>query len=128
MDVCEFHKEMIEARTQMQKRQTDQDLAVEAKIAKSSIKWLAMIFALPAIFAALGLYAFVQSADYRYGTLQQALLNASNIKLLDERTLGIKTDMLKVQADIAIDLVAIKSDLRDISREIRGLSVDRNKP
>jgi hypothetical protein len=69
--------------------------------------------------AGLGLYAFVQSAEYRYGTNQQALANAANIRLLDERTLTIKTDLLRVQADISSDLVSIKTDLKDISKELR---------
>jgi hypothetical protein len=103
----------------MEKRQDDSDIAVEGKVAKSSIKWIAAIFALPAVVAGLGLYAFVQSADYRYGTNQQALANAANIRLLDERTLTIKTDLLRVQADISSDLISIKTDLKDISKELR---------
>jgi hypothetical protein len=113
-EVCDFHKEM-------EKRQDAVDVAVEGKIAKSSIKWIAAIFALPAVVAGLGLYAFVQSADYRYGTNQQALANAANIRLLDERTLTIKTDLLRVQADISSDLIAIKADLKDIAKEVRAI-------
>lgn len=119
-EVCEFHKAI-------EKRQDESDVAVEGKVAKSSIKWIAAIFALPAVVAGLGLYAFVQSADYRYGTNQQALANAANIRLLDERTLTIKTDLLRVQADISSDLIAIKTDLKDISKELRSMS-DRRKP
>ncbi len=111
-DVCEFHENI-------QRRQDASDVAVEGKVAKSSIKWIAAIFTLPAVVAGLGLYAFVQSADYRYGTSQQALANAANIQLLDERTLTIKTDLLRVQADISTDLLAIKTDLKDISKELR---------
>ena len=111
-DVCEFHKDM-------EKRQDASEMAVEGKIAKSSIKWIAAIFALPAVVAGLGLYAFVQSAEYRYGTSQQAHANAGNIRLLDERTITIKTDLLRVQADISSDLVAIKTDLKDIAKELR---------
>lgn len=112
VDVCEFHKDM-------EKRQDAVDIAVEGKIAKSSIKWIAAIFALPAVVAGLGLYAFVQSAEYRYGTSQQALANAANIRLLDERTITLKTDLLRVQADISSDLVAIKTDLKEIAKELR---------
>lgn len=119
-DVCEFHQEM-------EKRQDISDAALSGMVAKSSIKWIAAIFALPAVVAGLGLYAFVQSADYRYGTNQQALANAANIRLLDERTLTIKTDLLRVQADISADLVSIKSDLKDISKELR-LMGEHRKP
>lgn len=120
MDVCEFHKELEE-------RQDKSDTAISGMVAKSSIKWIAAIFALPAVVAGLGLYAFVQSADYRYGTNQQALANAANIRLLDERTLTLKTDLLRVQADISSDLISIKTDLKDISKELR-LMGERRKP
>jgi len=111
-EVCEFHKAM-------EKRQDDSDVAVEGKVAKSSIKWIAAIFALPAVVAGLGLYAFVQSAEYRYGSSQQALANAANIRLLDERTLTIKTDLLRVQADISTDLTEIKKDIKFIMMKYR---------
>lgn len=118
--VCQFHKDV-------EKRQDNFDIAVEGKVSKGSIKWISAIFALPAVVAGLGLYAFVQSADYKYGTNQQALANAANIRLLDERTISIKTDIVRLQADLSSDLVSIKTDLKEISKELRSIG-ERRKP
>lgn len=92
---------------------------INGSVSKSSIKWIATIFAVPALIAILVVYAFVQSADYRYGSTLTAAANQANIKLLDERTMSLKGDIVRMQADISLDLSVIKSDLKEIAKEIR---------
>ena len=69
--------------------------------------------------AVLTAWAFIASADYRYGSNLQAQSNAANIKLLDERTINLKQEILKMQGDIQADLGQIKGDLKEISRDLK---------
>lgn len=92
---------------------------VNGSVSKSSIKWIATVFAVPALIAILVVYAFVQSADYRYGSVLTAATNQASIKLLDERTMSLRGDIIKMQDDIAMDLTVIKNDLKEIAKEIR---------
>jgi hypothetical protein len=114
---------MIEAEQELCTRQCRHHEAAMEKIngsvSKSSIKWIAVIFALPALVAILVVYAFVQNADYRYGTVLTSATNQANIKLLDERTMGLKSDIVRMQADISLDLSVIKNDLKEIAKELR---------
>jgi hypothetical protein len=111
-DVCEFHKEMVS-------KQDAQGTAIEGKIAKSTIKWIATIFSVPTLGAILTAWAFIASADYRYGSNLQAQNNATNIKLLDERTVNLKQEIIKMQGDISSDLSQIKLDLKDIAKDLK---------
>jgi hypothetical protein len=92
--------------------------ALEGKVAKSSLKWVAAIFAVPTITAILSAWAFMASADWRYGSNLQAQQNAAGIKLLDERTINLKSELVRVQQDISSDLADIKRDLRSINQEL----------
>ena len=111
-DVCEFHKEMVA-------KQDGQSVAIEGKVAKSTIKWIATIFAIPTFGAILTAWAFMASADYRYGSNLQAQQNVANIKLLDERTINLKQEIIKMQGDISSDLAQIKSDLKEIAKDLK---------
>lgn len=117
-NTCEYHAEMVKARAEMEKKQDDHTIAIEGKVSKGSIKWVAMIFALPAVVAGLGLYAFVQSADYRFGSRQEALTNQANIRLLDERTVNIKSDMVNLQANLNNSVGKIERTMSDMDQKL----------
>lgn len=103
---------------------------LDEKISKSSVKWMATLFALPALIAVLATYSFITNAEYKFGSAVQAQHNLANIKMLDERTLSLKGDMMKFQADLSLDLASIKSDLKEIAKELRNHNLDTkgNKP
>ena len=103
---CRYHEEVM--------------ARVNGSIAKSSIKWIATIFAIPVLFAILVTYAFVTSADYRYGSIVTATQNQTNIRLLDERTLNLKGEIVSLQLSIAGDILGIKNDLKEITKELRN--------
>lgn len=111
-DVCEFHKEILE-------KQNTQGTAIEGKIAKSTIKWIATIFSIPTLGAIFTAWAFIASADYRYGSNIQAQNNVANIKLLDERTMNIKQEMVRIQSDMLARLDQIQGDLKDIAKDLK---------
>ena len=110
-ETCQFHKEV----EQMLK---DNQSAIEGRISKGSLKAVSVIFAVPLTLAILGLYAFVMNADYKYGSQEVARTNAANIKLLDERTITIKNDIVRMQSDISNDLAEIKRDVKSLGREL----------
>jgi len=92
---------------------------VHNSVTKSSIKWLATIFAIPTLAIIFGLWAFISSADYRYASLIQQQINATNIRLHDERMNALKIDLVRLQTELQADLAVIKTDLKDIAKEIR---------
>jgi len=117
-DTCEFHEDMVRKREDLEKRQQNQDTALEGKVAKSSIKWIAGIFTLPTVAAILTVWAFMASAEYRYGTSREARDNASNIRLLDERTLTMKADMIRTNGDLAIALREMKMEMGEMRKVV----------
>jgi hypothetical protein len=104
-DVCEFHRETVA-------KVDAAGTALEGKVAKSSLKWVAAIFAVPTLAAILSAWAFIASADYRYGSYLQAKTNEAKIQLLEERTMTIKNDLVKHQVDIMNELNEIKRDVK----------------
>lgn len=92
---------------------------LDEKVSKSSVKWMATLFALPALIAVLATYSFITNAEYKFGSAIQAQHNLANIKMLDERTMSLKAEMVKTQADLVSELVSIKADLKEIARELR---------
>jgi hypothetical protein len=111
-DVCEFHKQTMD-------KVDATHSALEGKIAKSSLKWLAAIFAMPTIGALLFAWSFMASADYRYGSYQQARTNEAKIALLEERTVNIRAELVKAQTDIMNDLTEIKKDIKFLTMKYR---------
>ena len=104
-EFCEAHKDMM-------KRVEDQSTAIEGKISRASLKWVAAVFAVPAIGAILLAWGFMASADYKYGSILQAQQNAAKIGFLEEKTVQLRTDLIKAQTDIMDVLKEIKQDLR----------------
>ncbi len=104
-DICEFHKETLA-------KVDAAGIALEGKVAKSSLKWVAAIFAVPTLAAILSAWAFIASADYRYGSYLQAKTNEAKIQLLEERTTTIKSDLIRYQSDIMSELNEIKRDVK----------------
>lgn len=117
VEVCEFHKAMED-------RSEQNAVGLEGKVSKSSLKWLATIFALPLIGAVLAAYAFIVTADYRYGSAHTANTNAANITILTERMFGIKAEIQSLQTNITADMTEIKRELRGLSREITRTNND----
>jgi uncharacterized protein HemX len=115
---CEFHAEMVKARENLEKKAEQHDVAIEGKVSKGSIKWVAAIFALPAVVAGLGLYAFIQSADYKFGSAQQALANQANIRLLDERTINMKSDMVTLQSNMNTSVSKIERTIEEMDKKL----------
>ena len=103
-EVCDFHKEAM--------------AKLDGTIARSTLKWVATIFAIPTMAAVLTTWAFIASADYRFGSQMQAEANKAKIALLDERTIMLRNDLLKAQENIASDITIIKLELKDISKEL----------
>ena len=108
-NVCEFHKEM-EAR-------------VGDRVSKATLKWLTPMLALPVIGAVLAVYAFIVTADYRYGTANQATQNAHNISMLGERMVSIKSEIQVLQSNINTDLSEIKRDLKMLTHDLNKREV-----
>jgi len=115
---CEFHEEMMKAREALEHKQGEQEIALEGKISKGSLKWVATLLGLPAIMAALAIYAFMQSADYRFGSNQQAQTNAANIRLLDERTMTLRSDMVNLQASMNNSVGKIERSLDEMDKKL----------
>jgi len=118
VETCEFHEEMVKRREDLERKQGDHDVALEGKISKSSIKWMAGIFSLPTIAAILTVWAFMASAEYRYGSSKQAQENAANVRLLDERTLTMKADMIRTNGDLAIALREMKMEMGEMRKVV----------
>jgi len=102
---CKYHEEAMKK--------------VDNSVTKSSIKWIATIFAIPTLAIIFGLWAFISSADYRYASLIQQQINVTNIKLHDERMNALKIDLIRSQTELQADLTVIKGDLKEIAKELR---------
>src|SRR4030043_1922586 len=118
--VCAHHEDIL-------KLQQSDHAAMEGKVSKSTIKWLAAIFSMPIIAAILFAWAFMISADYRYGSIERASINAANIKLLEERAVYLRADIESFKSTIASDLSQIKGDIKEIAKELRSRNYDMGK-
>ena len=96
---------------------------IRGSITKASVYRIAAILSVPALAVIFAAWAFISSADYRYGTIAQAQLNAAAIRLLDERTVTIKSDIAVMKTDIGLSLVVVQSDLKDIAKELRAYNL-----
>ena len=119
-NVCTHHEDIL-------KLQQSDHAAMEGKVSKSTIKWLAAIFSMPIIAAILFAWAFMISADYRYGSIERASINAANIKLLEERAVYLRADIESFKSTIASDLSQIKGDIKEIAKELRSHNYDMGK-
>jgi len=113
-DVCEFHKDTL-AKLELA------GTALEGKVAKSSLKWVAAIFAIPTLAAILSAWAFIASADYRYGSYLQAKTNEAKIQVMEERTMSLRSDLNRAQGDIMSELTEIKRDIKFLTMRYRDV-------
>lgn len=93
-------------------------ISIEGRVAKSSLKWIAAIFAIPTLAALFSAWAFISSADYRYGSYLQAKTNEAKIQLLEERTVLQRGDLQRAQVDIMNELTDIKRDIKFLTGKI----------
>src|SRR4030042_4593972 len=115
--VCAHHEDIL-------KLQQSDHAAMEGKVSKSTIKWLAAMFSMPIIAAILFAWAFMTSADYRYGSIERATGNTASIKILEERAIYLRADMENFKNTVASDLGQIKGDIKEIAKELRSRNYD----
>ena len=122
METCPHHDEMM-------KKLEDQQVAIEGKISKGTLKFLATLFGGPMVLGLLGLIAFVAVADYKFSSKETTAINSSAIKLLDERTVGIKNEVTQTKIDLTSKIYDMKKDITDdmieIKRELRILTREK---